>query len=313
MKETTCAGPSFDPNRSRKKHSLRSEVVATLMACPPFIGFLAFTLAPMLLSLGISFTELHSYNLALAKFIGFGNYVEILRSEMLWRSLGNTMYYCLSVPLNLGLSLFLANILNKKLPGNKIARVVLFLPQVCSTVAVTLMWQWIYEENYGVINTVLSIMNLPKVHFMTDKNWFMPAVLLISLWQQGTNVVLFEAGFVNVNASLQEAARIDGASEFRVFWRVTIPALTPTIFYILTMNLITALQEMTVMQIITTNGVGPGYRAVTLVYYVYRMAFDYTATMGMGMACALSWIVALFILLVTRINFRLSKRWVCYD
>ena len=117
-------------------------------------------------------------------------------------------------------------------------------------------------------------MNLPKVHFMTDKNWFMPAVLFISLWQQGTNVVLFEAGFV---------------------------------------NLITALQEMTVMQIITTNGVGPGYRAVTLVYYVYRMAFDYTATMGMGMACALSWIVALFILLVTRINFRLSKRWVCYD
>lgn len=125
--------------------------------------------------------------------------------------------------------------------------------------------------------------------------------------------MLFEAGFVNVNATLQEAARIDGASELRVFWRVTIPALTPTIFYILTMNLIPALQEMTVMQIITTNGVGPGYRAVTLVYYVYRMAFYYTATMGMGMACALSWIVALFILLVTRINFRLSKRWVCYD
>lgn len=98
-----------------------------------------------------------------------------------------------------------------------------------------------------------------------------------------------------------------------MFWRVTLPGLTPTLFYMLTMNLIAALQEQTVMQIITTNGVGPGYRALTLVYYIYRMAFTYTATMGMGMACALSWIVAIFILIVTRINFRLGQKWVCYD
>jgi sugar transport system (permease) (binding protein dependent transporter) len=299
--------------RSRRRKIIRRNVIGTLMASPPFIGFLCFTMIPMILSLGISFTELHSYNLSLAKFTGFDNYLMVLKSDMLWTSVLNTLYFCLSVPINICASLFLAYILTRKIFFGKLARIILFIPQVCSTVAVTLMWQWIFEDNYGVINTVLSGVGLAKIPFMTDKNWFMPAVLTISLWQNGTNVVLLQAAFVNVNKSLQEAARLDGASERKVFWRVTLPALTPTLFYILTMNLITALQEQTVMQIITTNGVGPGYRALTLVYYIYRMAFTYTATMGMGMACALSWIVALLILLITKINFWLSKKWVCYD
>lgn len=299
--------------KARRRKILRRNFIATAMASPPFIGFLLFTTLPMIISLAISFTELHSYNLSLAKFTGFGNYVEVLRSDMLWTAVLNTLYYCLSVPLNLCLALFIANVLTRKIVCGKAVRVILFIPQVCSTVAVTLMWQWIFEDNYGVINTVLSALNIPKIHFMTDKNWFMPAVLTISLWQNGTNVVLLEAAFANINKSLQEAARIDGASERRVFWRVTLPGLTPTVFYMVTMNLITALQEQTVMQIITTNGVGPGYRALTLVYYIYRMAFTYTSTMGMGMACALSWIVALIIIIIMRINFKLGQKWVCYD
>ena len=299
--------------RSYRKRVLRRNIIGTLMACPPFIGFLAFTLTPMIISLYLSFTELHSYNLMLAKPIGIDNYVNIFKRELLWTSVVNTLYYCASVPLNLASQLFLANIIAKHLKGSRIVRIILFIPQVCSGVAVTLMWQWIFEDNYGVINTMLNAINLPKLHFMSDKNWFMPAVLVISLWQQGTNVVLFEAAFVNVNTALQEAARLDGAGEMQVFWKVTFPALTPTIFYVLTMNLITALQEMTVMQVITTNGVGPDNRAVTLVYYIYRMAFNYSASMGMGMACALSWITALFILAVTKINFKLSELWVSYD
>ncbi|MGN1051789.1 MAG: carbohydrate ABC transporter permease, partial [Candidatus Scatosoma sp.] len=224
--------------REKRKNVLRRNIIATLMASPPFIGFLAFTLVPMLISLGISFTELHSYNLSMAKYVGFSNYIEIFKLDLLWKSLGNTLYYCLSVPINLVLALLLSYILSKKLPGSRMARIIFFIPQVCSGVAVTLMWQWIFEENFGVINTALAALNLPKIHFMTDKNWFMPAVLVISLWQKGTNVVLFEAAFVNVDISLQEAARIDGATESQVFWKITLPALTPTIFYVWTMNLI---------------------------------------------------------------------------
>ena len=172
--------------KSRRRKILRRNVIATAMASPPFIGFLCFTAVPMIMSLVISFTELHSYNLSLAKFIGFRNYVEVLKSEMLWTSVLNTLYYCLSVPINICVALFLANILTRKIVCGKVARIILFIPQVCSSVAVTLMWQWIFEDNYGVINTVLNAMGLPKVPFMTDKNWFMPAVLTISLWQNGT-------------------------------------------------------------------------------------------------------------------------------
>ena len=312
--EEECVRPA-SPNmkNSRRRRAIRRNIIGTLMACPPFIGFLAFTLTPMIISLAISFTELHSYNLALAVPAGIDNYIEIFKLDLLWTSVTNTLYYCLSVPINLAVSLFLANIISKGLRGSKIARILFFVPQVCSGVAVTLAWQWIFEDNYGVINTMMDALDLPRLHFMTDEDYFMPALLIISLWQQGTNVVLFEAAFTNVNKSLQEAARLDGANEMQVFWHVTFPSLTPTIFYVFTMNLITAMQEMTVMQVITTNGVGPGNRAVSLVYLIYRMAFNYTISMGMGMACALSWVAALFILLVTRVNFRLSKLWVHYD
>ena len=186
--------------------------------------------------------------------------------------------------------------------GKKPARVILFLPSVCSSVGVALMWTWIYEANYGVINTALAAMGLPKVGFMTTKEWFMPSVLLLSLWMNGTNIVLMQAALANVDASLKEAARIDGATEKIVFWRVTFPQITPTLFYILTMNLIASMQEMAIMQVIATNGVGPDYRAVTLTYYLYRMAFTNTATEGLGLGSALSWIVAVAIIIITRIN-----------
>ena len=126
-------------------------------------------------------------------------------------------------------------------------------------------------------------------------------------------MIILESAFLNVNKSVQEAARIDGANELQVFWKVTFPALTPSIFYLAVMWLIAALQEQTVMQIITTNGVGPGNRAVTLVYYIYRLAFTYTSTWGMGIACALSWITAIFIMLINRLLFASSKLWVKYE
>ena len=299
--------------KARQRKIIKRNIIGTAMASPPFIGFLCFSLFPMLVSLYISFHELHSYNMSYAVFVGFDNFVDVFKDPMLYKSIGNTLYYCISVPINLCFQVFLAHTLSKKLAGGKIAKIIMFMPQVCSGVAVTLMWQWIFEGNYGVINTFLHAIGLPKIGFMYDKNWFMPAVLIISLWTHGTNIVLLESAFVNVNKSLQEAARIDGANERQVFWKITLPALTPTIFYIFTMNLITALQEQTTMQIITTNGVGPDHRALTLVYYVYRMAFTHTTTMGMGMSCALSWYVAIVILIITRINFWASRFWVNYD
>ena len=308
--------------KAKKRAALRREIVGTLMILAPLVCFIAFTLFPMLISLIVSFTDLHSYNMKYMEFVGWDNYKKIFAIgefsdiEMplsLWNSIKNTLLFSLCVPINLISAVFLANIISKKMPGNKLMRVILFMPQICSGVAVTLMWQWIFEDSFGVINTMLAAVGLNKVHWLTLPSPFTYAVLIISLWQHGTNVIILESAFLNVNQSTQEAARIDGANEFQVFWKVTFPALTPSIFYLLVMWTIAALQEQTVMQIITTNGVGPGNRAVTLVYYIYRLAFTYTSTWGMGIACALSWITAIFIILINRLLFASGKLWVKYD
>jgi multiple sugar transport system permease protein len=309
---------SFEPpaptlKKHKQKWKRREELCATLMASLPFIGFLLFTMFPMGLSLVVSFTDLRSYDLSRMEWVGFDNYVAVFKYDLFFTAIENTAYFSLSVPINMAASLFIANLMTKPLIGRKPARIILFLPTICSGVAVTVMWTWIYEANYGAINTLLASIGLPKIPFMQNADWFMPAILFMCLWQSGTNIITMQTALTNVNENLIEAARLDGANEMQVFWKIIFPSITPTLFYILTMNLITAMQEMAIFQVITTNGVGPGYKAVTLTYLLYRMAFTYTATEGLGMGSALAWIIAIMIILVNRLNFWLSKKWVHYD
>ncbi len=304
-------------SKQRKRVELRKEIICTAIILPVMIGFFAFTVFPMILSFITSFTELHSFNLSYAEFVGINNYKYLLTKDLqhgwLGASIKNTLIYVLCVPVNLSVAIFLANIISKKYAGHKFMRVVLFLPQVCSGVAVTMVFKWIFQEDFGMFNTALSAVGLPKLHWMTDANTFSFGVAILSLWMNGTNVIILESGFLNVPKEIQEAARIDGANDFQVFWKITFPALTPTIFYLWTIWFVAALQEQTVMQIIATNGTGPSDRALTVVYYIYKMAFQATASQGFGLSCALSWVVAIFIMLLTRLNFKLSKLWVCYD
>lgn len=285
----------------------------TIMSSIPFIGYILFSLFPMGLSLVVSFTELHSYQLASMKWVGLDNYISILQSEMLLVALKNSLYYCLSVPINMVVSLFIANLLTKKIKGVEFSRTLLFLPTICSTVGVTLMWSWIYEPNFGFINTVLSALGMDKIGFTTTKEWFMPAIIFMTLWRSGTNIVLMQSALANVDNSLKEAARVDGATERQVFWKITFPGVTPTLFYQLVMNIIAAMQEMAVMQVLASNGVGPGFSAVTLAYYQYRMAFVDIMTHGMGKGCALGWIIAIVVIVITRLQFKISEKWVSYD
>ena len=310
--------PSSHSTKKEKKRSYnrmkqRENLDGTIMSSLPFIGYLLFSLFPMGLSLVVSFTELHSYNLSSMKFIGLDNYISILQSETLLLALKNSLYYCLSVPINMIASLFIANLLTKKIKGIEFSRTLLFLPTICSTVGVTLMWSWIYEPNFGFINTVLGMIGVEKIGFTTTKEWFMPAIIIMSLWRSGTNIVLMQSALASVDNSLKEAARVDGANERQVFWKITFPGVTPTLFYQLVMNFIAAMQEMAIMQVLATNGVGPGYSAVTLAYYQYRMAFVDVMSDGMGKGCALGWIIAIVIIVVTRVQFKISEKWVSYD
>lgn len=303
--------------KRKRRKQIKREIAATTLVLPVVLGFAFFGIFPMIVSFVVSLMDLRSYNVSLATWTGISNYIgifkEIANGGWVQTSLKNTLIYCLRVPINLTVAVVLANIISKKLRGNKFMRVILFLPQVVSGVAITLMWKWVFEDNFGMINTTLSSIGLDKIPWLTEKHWFMVAVFIISLWQTGTNVLILESAFLNVDKSLQEAARIDGATEKQVFWHITFPALTPSIFYLLTMWLIAALQEQTVMQIIAANGTGPNDSALTVTYYIYMMAFMYPASHGFGRACALSWVYALIIMVVTRLNFWFSKYWVKYD
>lgn len=303
--------------KRKKRSNLKKEIIATSIVMPVVIGFCVFTLFPMVFSLFVSFTELHSYNINYAEWTGFSNYKFLLtvdlKSGWFGTSLKNIAIYILCVPFNLVLAIFLANHLSKKVPGSKFMRVIMFMPQVVSGVAITMVFKWMFQEDFGMINTALSGIGLPKMKWTTDANTFSFGVFLLSVWMNGTNVIVLESGFLNVDKSIQEAAEVDGASKMVVFWRITLPALTPTIFYLWTVWFVAGLQEQTIMQIISDGGTGPEDRALTPVYYIWKLAFEASASRGFGVACALSWLVALGIILLTRLNFWLSKFWVKND
>lgn len=283
------------------------------MAISPFIGFLLFSLIPMIVSLVISFTELHSTIIDYAQWTGFSNYKKIVTDPMFYKAFGNTLYYCVSVIVNMAVSLFLANVLaSRKIFGEKIWRVIFFLPQVCSTVAVTVMWSWIFNKDYGMINTVIQPLGIKFTPYETG-NQFMPAVLIISLWQNGTNIILLQSALANVDKSLQEAAKIDGATDNQVFWKITFLLITPTLFYQLIMGFIAASQELALMQVLSGGGVGPDHAAVTVSYYLYRMVGAGLATQGFGLSCATSWLFSIIIVIITRILFKINDKYVVYD
>lgn len=310
--------------RKLTKNERKEEILGMLMAGVPFIGFICFAFFPTIVSVITSFYKLNSYNVAKAQFVGFENFITLLFHEpsgsvyvpsMVNRAFLNTLTYCLSVPLRIVVTVFVANLMAKPIKKcvNTPVRLILFLPSLCSSVGVTLIWQWILQTDYGIVNTVLSSIGLKKIGFMTDPNYFWFSVILMVLWMRVTNIINLQAALANVSASLCEAAEIDGATRRQVFWKITLPAITPTLFYIITMDLIAALQESGIMQFVTTNGVGPDFKAVTLSYYVYRMAFTSMATDGLGLGCALALMMAIFIITVNKLNFSLADRWVSYD
>jgi multiple sugar transport system permease protein len=295
------------------KMNRRDQITGFLMACLPFVGFLIFSLYPMALSLVVSFFELKSYDLAMMKFVGFENYEFVFTNQWVRRSVINTLEYCLSVPINITMALFLANLFMKPLKGVRFGAAIAYLPTVCSVVSVTLAFQWIFEANYGVVNTLIDAFGGGKINFMGDARYFMPAVLTISVWMKGTNILQLQSALANVDQSLKEAAQIDGANGAQVFFKIVLPSISPTLFYVLVMWLVAALQEMTVMQLISNNGVGPDFKAMTITYYIYRIAITNNVTEGFGRASALSWVFAIAVMIISRILFKLSDKFVTYD
>ncbi len=285
------------------------------MAMWPLVGFFLFGFIPLILSAVLSFTDLKSYNLSEIKFVGLQNYKYLFNDADFLLAIKNTLFYSLAMPISLVLGLIIAMLLNRRLKGTKFYRSVFFIPYVCSVVAVATMWKWIFNTDYGILNSFIVKLGGSPIPWLTEAKYFRLSMLIILVWSNtGFNIILFQAALANVNKSYYEAADMEGAGPFTKFFKLTLPAISPTTFYIVIMGLIGSLQVYTQMQVMANPPpFGPEKAGLTIVFYLVYVMRDGLTSLGMGLAAAIAWILAVVIVCITMLNFALSKKWVYYD
>ncbi len=296
-----------EANMKRKRRFKSEYMWGYLFIAPPIIGFLCFAFIPMLFSVYVSFTQFDLYTPA--KFNGLDNYKRLFfEDNLFWKTVFNTFYAALGIPFGMVIALFIAIALNQKVKGLSLFRTAFFLPTVCSIVAISLLWKWIFNSDFGLLNVLLGYVGITGPPWLSDENWAMPAMIIQGVWGGlGINMILYLAALQSVPKNLYEAADIDGANSWQKLRYVTIPSISPTTFFILITSIIGALQDFQRFMIMTEGG--PNYSTTTVVYYLFLNAFRY---MEMGYASAMAWVLGIIILIITLINFKLSKNWVHY-
>ena len=264
---------------------------------PSLLGFLVFIAFPILYSLVISFTDWNLLNPM--KFIGIDNYASLLRDKNFWAALRNTGTFIIGyLPSVMILGLAIAILLNSKIKLKTFFRGIYFLPVVTSWVAVSLVWKWLLNGQYGLLNYFLSLIGIHGPSWLTDPRTAMFAIIITSVWKDiGFIMVLYLGGLQAISPSLYEAADIDGASQWRQFWHVTLPGLRPTTFFVLMISLINSFQVFDQVNIMT--GGGPGNATTVMVQNIYNSAFNF---FEMGRASAMSWLLFLIIFAVSLVQ-----------
>lgn len=261
---------------------------------PWLIGFVLLTLGPMVYSLYMSFCEWNGIS-GSGIFIGFGNYADILfHDNLFWPSLGVTFLWAAFLPIGIILALFLSNLLNKSIRFIPFFRTVIYIPVILPAVANCLLWLWLYNPEVGFFNMLLDKLGLPKSYWLMGKNTVMLSLVIMSLWQVGGNVVIFLAALQGVPKDLLEAADIDGAGSVTKYFRITLPMISPSIFFQLVMGIVGALQVFNQAALMTDGG--PQHATYFIVYYIYQEAF---VSYNMGYASALAWVLFVIALLIT--------------
>ena len=281
---------------------------AWIFLLPSLVGFVIFVFGATIISLLISFLDWDM--LTPAKFVGLGNYLKLLKSDSFYLVLRNTVFFVIgTVPTRVIFSLLLALVLVKNIPGRTFFRSAIFLPVAASTVAVAMIWRWIFNADFGLLNDFLyriGISHLPQ--WLIHPNWALVALIIFSVWKDvGFSTILFMAGLEGIPQELYEAGDIDGASSWTKFWKITLPLLSPTTFFVLVINVIGSFQVFDQAYVLT--GGGPGNATTTIVYYVYNYAFQ---RFKMGYASSAAWILFAIIFVITIIQFKHQKRWVYY-
>ncbi len=294
---------------------MKRNLVGYLFISPWLVGFLIFAAGPILLSLFMSFT--HWSLLSQPQWIGLENYHEIIFNDpLVYTSLWNTAYYVIfSVPLGMLLSLFLALMLNQKLAGISLFRTIFFLPSITNMVAVSVLWMWVFNPEFGLLNRGLALIGIAGPLWLQSETWAKPALILMSLWGVGGGMIIILAALQNIPAELYEAAELDGAQSWRKLMHITLPLISPALFFNLIMNIIGSFQVFTQAFVMTASSSegsegGPNNATLFFVLYLYKKAFQ---QFKMGYASALAWVLFLIILVFTAVQFAFSRRWVYYE
>ena len=302
--------PKEGPRLRRVASLKRQEAVAGFIYISPWLlGFLAFTAFPFLASFYLSFTD---YTVvSQPRFAGFSNYVEALAGDdLFWGSLRRTFTYAVvGVPLGILGSLACALLLNQGLKGTTFFRVLFFLPSLTPLVALALLWQWIFQPDFGVLNFLLAKVGIEGPGWLSSIEWALPSLIIMALWGTvgGGQMVIFLAGLQGVPQELYEAVEIDGGGPWFKFRHVTLPMISPTMFFNLILGIIGALRVFTVAYVSTEGG--PAYATWFYILHLYTQAFKY---FNMGYASALAWIFFIILILFTYLQVRASRHWVFY-
>jgi multiple sugar transport system permease protein len=287
----------------------REAIDGILMASPWMIGFLLFVAGPMLFGLYVSLTEWDI--ISTPRFIGLENYVRMFSGDdaLFYQSLRVTLLYtAISAPLHVVLSFLLAYLLNSKVPFQNVFRSVFYLPAILPIVASAVLWSWVFNPDFGLLNYGLSLVGIEGPKWLADKNWALAAIIIMNLMYLGPNMIIMLAGLQRVPSELVEAAQLDGANQWQVIRNVTIPMMSSVIFLVIITNVNASFQTFT-QAFLMTNG-GPEYATYFYMLHLYRQAWG---SFHMGYGSAMAWVLFVLIVAFLFIHFRLSRYWVYSD
>lgn len=310
QRQTQAGGVARSATQRRFRLSLRAEeaVWFYIFLLPWLIGFLIFTFGPTLASLVLGFTRYNA--IQPPEFIGLRNYFLLYEDPVFWKSMRVTFVFtALYVPLQLGISLLLAMLLNLRVPGMRTIRTIYYVPAILPAVVTGLVWIWLFNPDFGLFNFLLyKLTGIQGPNWLGSERWVMSALIISGLWGMGAGVIIFLAALQGISREFYEAAELDGASILRQFQHITIPMLSPVILYNLLIGIIAALQTFERVYVMTRGG--PNYASYFYNLYLYDNAFGY---FKLGLASAQAWILFVVIMILTVLALRSSGRWVHYS
>lgn len=298
------------------KLNLREHLEGYLFISPWILGMVLFALGPILASFGLAFTRWNLFTEP--EYVGWANFQKLAHDPLFYKSVFNTIYYTVfAVPLGLVLALGLAMLVNHRLRGINFFRTAFFLPNVVAGIAMLLLWKWLFDPNFGLINlfldwtglmAALEWIGLGRPQWISSRTGAMPGLVFMSIWGLGGSMMIFLAGLQNIPRELIEAAELDGAGPWKRFRYVTLPLLTPTIFFLMMVGVIASLQVFNQAYVMTQGG--PAHATLFYVLYLFQTAFE---RFQMGYACAMALVLFIITLIVSLLQLAMGKKWVHYQ